>query len=441
MLVSGHALDSSRVIALHQLVVETLEHNPDIEAARHRFESAMAVIPQVRTLPDPKILVGYTDIAPMKRPMFGPSQEIPFPGKLALQGEVANYEAQRVEQEYFATQLNIIAGLKKLYYELRLVHKSIEVVNKNKLLLSGFEKTAAAVIRYNESAIGGENSGITIEGRERYPINVRYLREFRDNPDKLGRVLVDAPSGAQVPLAQLASLQMISGPAMIRDENGVLFGYVYVDMAGRDVGGYVEDLKELVRDKVELPAGYTLSWSGQYEFMARVRERLNVFVPLTLAIIFVPYYFTFRSIVETLMVMLGVPLALVGDIWLMALLGYDLSIAVWVGLIALGGVAAETSAVMLAYLDEAVKRRCEAGRLNSLPDLLETVHDGAMERIRPVTMTGRANFVGLAPVMEATGAGADVMKTPGGTDDWRHRLGDAVDAAGDSSHLCNLALA
>jgi Cu(I)/Ag(I) efflux system membrane protein CusA/SilA len=269
--------------------------------------------------------------------------------------------------------------------------------------------TVEAVNRYIESAIGGENIDITIEGRERYPINVRYLRELRDDPDKLGRVLVDTPSGAQVPLAQLATLRMVSGPAMIRDEDGMLAGYVYVDMVGRDVGGYVEELKRFVQ-KIELPPGYILSWSGQYEFMERVVERLKIFVPLTLGIIFVLYYFTFRSIAETLMVMLGVPLALVGGIWALYLLGYNLSIAVWVGLIALAGVAAETSAVMLAYLDEAVRRRREAGRLNSLTDLLEAVQAGSMERIRPVMMTGLANIVGLAPTMLATGVGADVMK-------------------------------
>lgn len=269
--------------------------------------------------------------------------------------------------------------------------------------------TVEAVNRYIESAIGGENIDITIEGRERYPINVRYLRELRDDPDKLGRVLVDTPSDAQVPLAQLATLRMVSGPAMIRDEDGMLAGYVYVDMVGRDVGGYVEELKQSVQ-KIETPPGYILSWSGQYEFMERVAERLKVFVPLTLGIIFVLYYFTFRSVAETLMVMLGVPLALVGGIWALYGLGYNLSIAVWVGLIALAGVAAETSAVMLAYLDEAVRRRREAGQLDSLADLLEAVHAGAMERIRPVMMTGLANIIGLAPTMLATGVGADVMK-------------------------------
>jgi Cu(I)/Ag(I) efflux system membrane protein CusA/SilA len=261
-----------------------------------------------------------------------------------------------------------------------------------------------------ESAIGGENIATTIEGRERYPIDVRYLRELRDDPEKLGRVLVNTASGAQVPLAQLATLRFLPGPPMIRDEDGMLSGYVYVDMAGRDVGGYVEDLKRVVREKVTLPAGYTLAWSGQYEFMQRVRERLTIFVPLTLVIIFILFYFTFRSVVETLMVMLGVPLSLVGGVWYMALLGYNMSIAVWVGIIALAGVAAETSAVMLAYLDEAYARRNTAGTLNSLSDLLETVQQGALERIRPVSMTALANILGLAPVMWATGTGADVMK-------------------------------
>jgi Cu(I)/Ag(I) efflux system membrane protein CusA/SilA len=211
-------------------------------------------------------------------------------------------------------------------------------------------------------------------------------------------------------LAQLATLRFLPGPPMIRDENGMLAGYVYVDMTGRDVGGYVEDLKRVVREKVTLPAGYTIAWSGQYEFMQRVRERLTIFIPLTIAIIFVLYYFTFRSVAETLMVMLGVPLSLVGGVWYMAWLGYNMSIAVWVGIIALAGVAAETSAVMLAYLDEACKRREAAGGLRTLEDLLETVHRGAVERIRPMSMAGLANIFGLLPVMWATGTGADVMK-------------------------------
>ncbi len=261
-----------------------------------------------------------------------------------------------------------------------------------------------------ESAIGGENIATTIEGRERYPINVRYLRELRDDPEKLQRVIVDTPTGAQVPLAQLATLRFVSGPPMIRDENGLLAGYVFLDMTGRDVGGYVEDLKKAVADKIQLPPGYTIVWSGQYEFMQRVKERLKLVVPLTLVIIFVTFYFAFASVAKTFMVMVGVPLSLVGAVWYLSILDYNMSIAVWVGLITVVGTAAETSAVMLAYLDEACARRKAAGGLTTLPDLIDTVQLGAVERIRPMAMIGLVDVIGLIPVMWATGTGADVMK-------------------------------
>ena len=261
-----------------------------------------------------------------------------------------------------------------------------------------------------ETAIGGENIATTIEGRERYPINVRYLRELRDDQQKLQRVLVETPTGAQVPLAQLATLRFVNGPPMIRDENGMLAGYVFLDMTGRDVGGYVEDLKRVVAEQVELPPGYTIVWSGQYEFMERVKERLKLVVPLTLIIIFVVFYFTFRSVAKTCMVMVGVPLSLVGAVWYLSALGYNMSIAVWVGLITVVGTAAETSAVMLAYLDEACARRKAAGGLTTLHDLIDTVQLGAVERIRPMAMIGLVDVIGLIPVMWATGTGADVMK-------------------------------
>lgn len=261
-----------------------------------------------------------------------------------------------------------------------------------------------------ESAIGGETVATTIEGRERYPINVRYLRELRDDPEKLKRILVKTPSGAQVPIAELATLKFRTGPAMIRDENGMLAGYVFIDISGRDLGSYVDELKQAVKTKIKLPSGYTIAWSGQYEFMQRVYERLKLFVPLTLAIIFVLFYFTFRSMAETLMVMLGVPFALVGGFWLMLLLGYNMSVEVWVGFIALAGVAAETSAVMLAYLDTDYNNQKEKGLMNTLSDLIDTVHQCAVSRIRPMMMAGLANILGLLPVMWATGIGADVMK-------------------------------
>ncbi|HAU3583482.1 TPA: efflux RND transporter permease subunit, partial [Legionella pneumophila] len=281
-------------------------------------------------------------------------------------------------------------------------------INRDQLARYGL--TIMDVNRIIESAVGGENIATTIEGRERYPVNVRYLRELRDDPDKLNRILVKTPSGAEVPVAQLVTLTFRSGPAMVRDENGMLAGYVFIDISGRDIGGYVEELKQVVNAKVKLPPGYTLAWSGQYEFMQRVYERLKIFVPLTLAIIFVLFYFTFRTITETLMVMLGVPFALFGGFLLLYILGYNMSIAVWVGMIALAGVAAETSAVMLAYLDSDYNEQKEKGLLKTLPDLIQLVQLCAVSRIRPMAMAGLANIIGLLPVMWATGIGADVMK-------------------------------
>ncbi|MBA2655307.1 MAG: efflux RND transporter permease subunit [Gammaproteobacteria bacterium] len=280
----------------------------------------------------------------------------------------------------------------------------------NRPQIARYGLTIMDINKIIESAIGGENIATTIEGRERYPINVRYLRELRDDPEKLKRILVSTPSGAQIPLAQLVNITFKTGPALIRDENGMLAGYVFVDISGRDVGGYVEELKKAVKANVKIPAGYSIAWSGQYEFMQRVYARLKIFVPLTLGIIFVLFYFTFRSVTETLMVMLGVPFSLVGGFLLLYILGYNMSVAVWVGFIALAGVAAETSAVMIAYLDTQYKEQQEKGLLRSFEDLFKLVHQTAVSRIRPMVMAGLANILGLLPVMWATGIGADVMK-------------------------------
>jgi Cu(I)/Ag(I) efflux system membrane protein CusA/SilA len=260
------------------------------------------------------------------------------------------------------------------------------------------------------SAIGGENISTTIEGRERYPINVRYGRELRNDIERLKRVLVSTMSGEHIPLAQIADINIRLGPSMIRDENGLLSGYVYVDMAGRDIGSYVNDAKMAVREKVDLPTGYSLTWSGQYEYMQRVKDRLKIFVPLTIFIIFILYFFTFKSVTETLIVMMSVPFALVGGIWFLFLLGYNMSIAVWVGLIALAGVAAETGSIMIVYLDEAYSRRKAEGKMRGLPDLYDAVMEGAVQRLRPKLMTVGANIFGLMPVMLSAGTGADVMK-------------------------------
>ncbi|MFA4906258.1 MAG: CusA/CzcA family heavy metal efflux RND transporter [Candidatus Margulisiibacteriota bacterium] len=260
------------------------------------------------------------------------------------------------------------------------------------------------------SAIGGENISTVIAGRERFPINLRYARDFRSDLDSLKRVLVPTMGGAQIPLEQIADIKMVSGPSMIRDENGMLSGYVYVDLAGRDLGGFVKDAKAAVKKELKLPTGYSLVWSGQYEFMERVRSRLLIFVPLTIFIIFVLYFFTFKSVTETLIIMLSVPFALVGGIWYLFLLHYNMSIAVWVGLIALAGISAETGSIMIVYLDEAYNRWKAEGRMKNMSDLYGAVMEGAVLRLRPKLMTVLANILGLLPVMIAAGTGSDTMK-------------------------------
>lgn len=261
------------------------------------------------------------------------------------------------------------------------------------------------------SAVGGENVTTTIEGRERYPVNVRYLQDFRSDINRLSRVLVPVMDGrTQIPVSQLAEIRLSSGPAMLRDENGMLNGYVYVDVAGRDVGSYVEDAKKQVREKVKLPAGYTLVWSGQYEAMQRVREKLTVILPLTLFLIMMLLYMNTKSFTETMLIILAVPFSAVGAIWFLYLLGYNMSIGVWVGLIALLGVDAETAIFMLLYLNIAYEGAKKEGKMKSLADLQNAIHDGAVKRIRPKFMTVAVMFMGLVPIMWSTGAGADVMR-------------------------------
>ncbi len=286
------------------------------------------------------------------------------------------------------------------------------------------------------SAIGGENVTTTIEGRERYPVNVRYLRELRDDIEKLKRVFVPVQQGSasmpggmggmgesgltvlggsrvtHIPLEQLAEISLKSGPSMIRDENGRLSGYVYVDLdtSKRDVGSYVADAKRIVRENVKLPPGYLLIWSGQFEYMERAKERLIVVVPITIFLIFLLLYFNTLSVTKTIIIFLAVPFSAVGAIWFLYLLGYNMSIAVWVGLIALMGVDAETGMFMLLYLDLAYQEAQAKGRLRNWDDLRETIVEGAVKRLRPKFMTVAVMLMGLIPIMWSTGAGADVMK-------------------------------
>ena len=260
------------------------------------------------------------------------------------------------------------------------------------------------------TAIGGETVTTTVEGRERYPVNVRYKRELRDDPDRLKRVLIPTPSGAQIPLGQIAEMVITQGPPSIADEAGSLAGLVSVAVSGRDLRGYVQDAQRAVRDRVTLPSGYRLIWTGQYEHLVRAEERLKLVVPVTIGIILLLLYLNFGSLAKSLIVLLSVPFAAIGAIWYLDYLGYNLSVAVWVGIIALAGVAAETGVVMLVYLDEAYERRVREGRMATAHDLREAIMEGAVQRVRPKMMTVAAIMGGLLPIMWTTGTGADVMK-------------------------------
>ena len=261
------------------------------------------------------------------------------------------------------------------------------------------------------NAIGGETVTTTIEGRERYPVSVRYLQDYRGDLAAIGQVLVPTEEkDRQVPLSTLATVSLTNGPSMIRDEDGLLTGYVYIDLAGRDPGRYVEEADRVLRASVTVPPGYAFLWSGQYEAMQRVRERLQIIVPLTLALVFLLLYLNTRSFAKVLIVALAVPFSAVGAVWFLHAMGYNLSVGVWVGLIALLGVDAETGVFMLLYLDLAWARALREGRLRTRHDLRQAIVEGAARRIRPKFMTVATMVVGLVPVMWATGTGADVMK-------------------------------
>jgi len=261
-----------------------------------------------------------------------------------------------------------------------------------------------------ENAIGGDNVSTVVAGRERYRVNVRYQRDFRSDLGALGRVPVPAGGQRQLPLSDLAQISLATGPSMIRNEDGLLTGYVYVDLAGRDPGSYVEEANRLLRDRLKLPTGYSIAWSGQYEAMERVKERLKLVVPVTLFLICLLLYINTGSMPKTMIVLLAVPFSAVGAIWFLYFAGYNMSVAVWVGLIALLGIDAETGVFMLLYLDLAYEEARREGRLNSLGELREAIVHGAAKRLRPKFMTFATVCVGLFPIMWATGAGSDVMK-------------------------------
>lgn len=282
------------------------------------------------------------------------------------------------------------------------------IVNRREAARHGL--TVGDVQTVIASAIGGETVTTTVEGRERYPVNVRYKRELRDDPDRLKRVLIPTPTGAHIPLGQIAEMVITQGPPSIADEAGSLAGLVSVSVSGRDLRGYVQDAQRAIRELVTLPSGYRLIWTGQYEHLVRAEERLKLVIPVTLAVILLLLYLNFRSLAKSLIVLLSVPFAVIGAIWYLHYLGYNLSVAVWVGIIALAGVAAETGVVMLVYLDEAYERRVREGRMATAQDLREAIMEGAVQRVRPKMMTVAAIMGGLLPIMWTTGIGADVMK-------------------------------
>jgi Cu(I)/Ag(I) efflux system membrane protein CusA/SilA len=287
------------------------------------------------------------------------------------------------------------------------------------------------------TAIGGMTITQTVEGRERYGVRVRYPQELRDSPERLAQVLVpvnisgrSAPATgsmtgagpmnstggmstgrvAQVPLGQVATFRQVPGPMVVRTEDAVPTAWVYVDVVGRDIGGYVEEARKMVESSITLPPGYTIRWSGQYEYMQRAAARMKLVIPATLAIIFLLLYFNFRNVGETLIVMLSLPFALVGGIWFIWALGYNWSVAVAIGFVALAGVAAETGVIMLIYLDHAWRERLTPGVAPTLRDLYAAVVEGAVERVRPKMMTVTAIMAGLLPILWGSGAGASVMK-------------------------------
>jgi Cu(I)/Ag(I) efflux system membrane protein CusA/SilA len=324
-------------------------------------------------------------------------------------------------------RLKTVAGTRSVYAERVTTGYFLDLaVRRDRIARYGL--TVEDVQELISSAIGGENLTTTVEGRGRYPVNVRYPRELRNDPESLKRILVPvmmpgaqaatAPASAgmsairnilQVPLGELVDIRIVKGPTAIKSEEGMLAAYVYVDFSGRDVGGYVDEAKARVAD-LKIPEGYRLTWSGEYENLVRTHERLKLVIPLTLLIIVILIYFNTKSATKTAIVLLAVPFSLVGSFWLLYLLDYNMSIAVWVGIIALAGLDAETGVVMLLYLDLAYDEWVKKGRMKTVADLQESIMHGAVKRIRPKIMTVAVILAGLIPIMFSNGAGADVMK-------------------------------
>jgi Cu(I)/Ag(I) efflux system membrane protein CusA/SilA len=283
-------------------------------------------------------------------------------------------------------------------------------VEVNRAEAARYGLTVADVQKAVSSGIGGENIAENVEGRERYPVNVRYDRDFRDNIDELKRVLIATPSGSQIPIGEVANIYFSRGPAMVRDEDAQLTGYAYIDLNTRDYGGFVEKASRLLREKLKLPPGYTYKWSGEYEFELRAKERLKIILPAVFFVIFLLLYMVFHSVTEATVLIFPTLYAMSGGLLLQWLLGYNFSVAVWVGYIALFGIAVETGVVMVVYLHEALDRRLAAGERLRHEDIEAATIEGAVQRLRPKLMTVSVVMASLVPIFWESGIGSDVMK-------------------------------
>jgi Cu(I)/Ag(I) efflux system membrane protein CusA/SilA len=322
-------------------------------------------------------------------------------------------ELERIASE-IEPVVKAVPGTASVYAERVMGGNYIEF-NINRDEIARYGLSIGAVQDVLEVALGGMPLTTTVEGLERYTVNLRYDRDFRENLEALREIIVPTPSGAQVPLGQLARLDVVRAPMGIKSEGAVPNAWIYVDVKNIDVGTYVQMAQRAVneavaRGAIRLPSGYSLYWSGQYEYMMRAKQRLMIVVPLTLLIILLIIYLNTRSLVKTTIVLLAVPFSLVGAIWILYLLNYNLSVAVWVGLIALAGLDAETGVVMLLYLDLAYAQWQQEDRMRGVADLRDAIYHGAVKRVRPKAMTAAVIIAGLLPILWSHGAGADVMK-------------------------------
>ncbi len=302
-----------------------------------------------------------------------------------------------------------VPGTRSAYAERVQGGRYIEV-RIDRVRAARFGLTLADVQQVVALAIGGENVGETVEGLQRFPINIRYPRELRDSVEKLSVLPIITEAGAITTLGAVADLVVTDGPPQIRSENARLNGWVYVDISGRDLGRYVRQAQRLVAQRVTLPPGYSITWSGQFEYLERATKKLTLVVPVTLAIIFILLYLTFRNVTEAALIMVTLPFALIGGLWLLFLLSYNLSIASAIGFIALAGVSAEFGVVMLIYLDHAIAKRRTTKRFNTEGDLIEAIEEGAVLRVRPKAMTVTVIIAGLLPIMFGAGTGSEVMR-------------------------------